>query len=355
MRGSQIVVTAAGCRGAVRIATSRRTCNDLVVCQFVMSGSGPEPACLEDQFSGGCSVRQGGQIALGGRITRLTEGLPFCHSEVAAVGDLRSAAVARSGDRPQRGAGKGRIARQMACFAIVTCILWAMAAQGRADGDFPTIMFPLYDSAVVAEWVPDPPRKIAPPAKPDEIKGKMTSTKQTYRIVRVIKAPNEGEVSVGKELIVQTRFPARAKRPVILVGDANAMLPNQWLPVDEYTPEMLKFLQEFPGSKEELVDHVPTEAQAVYLLKFLEHAEPAIANEAFSRMTSVPPKRLIAMASDMPRKKLLKWIVEPAISGERKNLYGVMLGLCGRKADAPVLERIIRETKVDENWWSTLR
>ena len=47
----------------------------------------------------------------------------------------------------------------------------------------------------------------------------------------------------------------------------------------------------------------------------------------------------------LPREKLRKWIFDEKIPSTRLGLYGLMLGLCGEKSDAALLEKRIIQRK----------
>ncbi len=49
--------------------------------------------------------------------------------------------------------------------------------------------------------------------------------------------------------------------------------------------------------------------------------------------TSLKPK--------MQHDRIVKWVADPEVSPSRRRLYLTMLGVCGTKADVPMLEAMI--------------
>lgn len=78
-----------------------------------------------------------------------------------------------------------------------------------------------------------------------------------------------------------------------------------------------------------------------YFVRFLEAADPLIAEDAYGEFANSPYEAIVAMRSDLPRDSLRKWVTNPRTPGSRLGLYGMLLGLCGDAADARRLEQVI--------------
>jgi len=75
-----------------------------------------------------------------------------------------------------------------------------------------------------------------------------------------------------------------------------------------------------------------------FFVNYLEAADPMIAADAYGEFANAPYADIAAIAQQMPREKLRKWVADENTSPSRLGLYGLMLGLCGTKDDIPILE-----------------
>lgn len=82
--------------------------------------------------------------------------------------------------------------------------------------------------------------------------------------------------------------------------------------------------------------------QLVYFLKYLEHPDAFISNDAFAEFTNVRFEDIHAIREQLPRDQLRDWVFgeKPALE-IRRGLYGMFLGLCGDQQDAQRLENFV--------------
>ena len=78
-----------------------------------------------------------------------------------------------------------------------------------------------------------------------------------------------------------------------------------------------------------------------FFQNYFEDEESVLAFDAYDEFARAPYEDLIAMRDQMDRDKLLGWIKDPEISVTRRRLYFTMLGVCGKEADADLLEEFI--------------
>lgn len=83
-------------------------------------------------------------------------------------------------------------------------------------------------------------------------------------------------------------------------------------------------------------------ARLRYYIKFLEDEEALISRDAYDEFASSPYEDIRKIGEVMDHDQLLEWAQEPEIGADRKRLYFTMLGVCGSKADVPVLEAMLR-------------
>lgn len=79
-----------------------------------------------------------------------------------------------------------------------------------------------------------------------------------------------------------------------------------------------------------------TEAAAAsrleWFARWLEHPNPAIAEDAFSEFGLAPFAAVVAAAGALDAEKLAAWVAEPAIDQRRRGFYGLALGIVARRA-----------------------
>ncbi len=87
-----------------------------------------------------------------------------------------------------------------------------------------------------------------------------------------------------------------------------------------------------------------------YFLRFLDDPDEAIANDALAEFDQVPWNELAQIADQFPRVRLRSWLRSKTVSSAHRELFGLMLGMCGVPADAQLLEGMLLEHG-DEFWF----
>ncbi|MBA4020576.1 MAG: hypothetical protein C0483_25745 [Pirellula sp.] len=129
---------------------------------------------------------------------------------------------------------------------------------------------------------------------------------------------------------------------VLLLGryDADAASePWNWLsePVDEAS---LAYYVRAPSVK------LPSAERLRYFVKYLEHADADIAEDAFREFGRAPFEAVAAVADGLPYAKMRAWLVDAAVPGERKGFYGMALGLAPSGAERDADRALLRQTVV---------
>ncbi|MBL9080155.1 MAG: hypothetical protein JNK76_00015 [Planctomycetales bacterium] len=84
---------------------------------------------------------------------------------------------------------------------------------------------------------------------------------------------------------------------------------------------------------------LPAAERLPYFVKYLEHADRDVAEDAFREFGRAPFYAVAAVAPAFPYESLRAWLVEPNVPGERKGFYGMALGLTPAGPDrAPNVE-----------------
>ncbi|MGC3966181.1 MAG: hypothetical protein QM775_02050 [Pirellulales bacterium] len=73
--------------------------------------------------------------------------------------------------------------------------------------------------------------------------------------------------------------------------------------------------------------NLPPAERLPYFVKYLEHADRDVAEDAFREFGRAPFDAVAAVANLFPYEALRGWLVDPNVPGERKGFYGLALGL----------------------------
>lgn len=79
----------------------------------------------------------------------------------------------------------------------------------------------------------------------------------------------------------------------------------------------------------------------VFFQDYLENPDPLLAQDSYDEFGRAPYSELHDLKPRMQHDKILKWVADPEVSPSRRRLYLTMLGVCGAKADVPLLEGMI--------------
>jgi len=91
----------------------------------------------------------------------------------------------------------------------------------------------------------------------------------------------------------------------------------------------------------------PAPKRLKFFLQFFEFPDPLVADDAYNEFAKAEFKDVRAAADAFPRKKLREWLTDEKTPQNHIGLYGIMLGLCGTKEDAPLLEKMIRKSTTE--------
>ncbi len=101
------------------------------------------------------------------------------------------------------------------------------------------------------------------------------------------------------------------------------------------TPAAVEYVRKLPSV-------APTGPERlVFFQDYLEHADPLLAQDSYDEFGRAPYAELHELKPQMKHDKIVKWVADPEVSPSRRRLYLTMLGVCGSKADVPLLEAMI--------------
>lgn len=78
--------------------------------------------------------------------------------------------------------------------------------------------------------------------------------------------------------------------------------------------------------------------------RHLEHNEPLIAQDAYDEFAVAPYNEILMLSDSLDRAKLRKWLEDSSMTVSRKQLYYMLLSVCGNSEDAAWLERRLRSS-----------
>jgi len=117
-----------------------------------------------------------------------------------------------------------------------------------------------------------------------------------------------------------------------------------WQPPTKVTENSWEYIRNCPAPEK---DPEQRQKRLAWFLGYLEHPELLVSNDAYGEFAAAPYKIIRPLRDQMPREKLIQWVADSETSVTRIALYGMMLGLCGTKDDAVVLEKKIMTVDSD--------
>lgn len=115
-----------------------------------------------------------------------------------------------------------------------------------------------------------------------------------------------------------------------------------WSEALDMTPAGYEYLRQAPPTSVEWPERLR------YFVRFLEHEDPLIAQDAYTEFAHAPYEAVVAIRLHLPRERIRQWVSNPKTVSIRLGLFGLLIGLCGEKSDAEQLEKMIRINSVQE-------
>ena len=184
------------------------------------------------------------------------------------------------------------------------------------------------DAAVLVKWVGGTPAKLSDTG--------MTE----FEVVEVVHQPTGGKLEKGAKLSLIRYRTGKAGDLFLLLGTLGGGMLDWGSPL-EVTQAGFEYMKLSPKPDK------PAAERLAYFLKYLEHPDRMIGDDAFGEFANASYADVVKLAKDLPRDKLRGWLTAKETSAGRLGLYGMMLGLCGTDADAKLMEQKILETTDD--------
>jgi len=176
------------------------------------------------------------------------------------------------------------------------------------------------DAAVIAKLVEAP-----------EVTAEGAGVEATFEITQVLK----GKEHLGDTKSIKSLYygEGRQGRELLILGTEpeNMMWSTPTLLTDrgvKYINQVIKL----PATGND---------RYVFFQNYLEDEDEMLARDAYDEFANAPYSALFELKPKMKHGQLVEWIENPDIAANRRRLYFTMLGVCGTKADLPLLEKML--------------
>ena len=188
------------------------------------------------------------------------------------------------------------------------------------------------EAAVIARLVEPPPASaLAPQAEGPLPKGK-------FAVVEVLKggdlveaAGHRGDDAKPIETILLEEKPVGSLY-LLMAVEPPQLVWSSPVPVSE---RAVAYIKKLDGLPEKGADRL------AFFQQYLEDADDALARDAYDEFAVAPYADVKGLQDRMDPTQLLDWIRSPKVQTNRRRLYATMLGVCGTKADADAIEKIL--------------
>ncbi|MFM8414532.1 MAG: hypothetical protein ACKOCX_07385, partial [Planctomycetota bacterium] len=136
----------------------------------------------------------------------------------------------------------------------------------------------------------------------------------------VVRGVIRGE-AVAPDEVVTARVPGPINGTALLLGDTAGRF--EAVAADE---TLLGYVAAAPATEAETANRLE------WFARWLEHRNPALAEDAFNEFGVAPFEAVVAAAGSLDAGKLAAWLEEPAIDQRRRGFYGLALGILARRA-----------------------
>jgi hypothetical protein len=113
----------------------------------------------------------------------------------------------------------------------------------------------------------------------------------------------------------------------------------KWVDPIEVTETAYYYIAQAPSPE------VAATKRLKYFQKFFEFPDAIVADDAYNEFAKAQFKDVRAAADSFHARQLRKWLLDKKTAQNHVGLYGLMLGMCGKAEDVPLLVKKLRHTK----------
>jgi hypothetical protein len=181
-------------------------------------------------------------------------------------------------------------------------------------------------------------------ATDDALLGELVSrSEQTAKfrpLVWLKRADDTRRGAEAEELVLPVTLAEQGRGLFLLLGEASSE-PQQ--PGEEAVPAAgpqplrwqataideagFAYLAKLPAARQ------PAAERLRYAARFLEHADPLVAADAYLEFGHAPYDEVRQVADAFSQEKLRRWLADPGVAGDRKGFYALALGLAQAPAE----------------------
>lgn len=180
-----------------------------------------------------------------------------------------------------------------------------------------------HDAVVIAKLITLPP----PVADIDA-----ELPKAEFEVVRVLRGAEHIETDAIFRVLLVGEYPVGQEFVVMGVNPPGFV----WSTPLKATPRVVEYVEMLGKLPEKGADRLN------FFQKYFEDEESVLAFDAYDEFARAPYEDVLALKERMNHDQLVKWILNPETSVNRRRLYFTMLGVCGGPQDVEMLERLIR-------------
>ncbi|MBA2114315.1 hypothetical protein [Bremerella alba] len=176
------------------------------------------------------------------------------------------------------------------------------------------------DAAVIAKLVEAP-----------EVTAEGAGVEATFEITQILK----GKEHLGDTKTIKSLYygEGRQGREFLILGTEPENM--MWSTPTLLTDRGVKYINEVIKLPETGNDRY------AFFQEHLEDKDEMLARDAYDEFANAPYSALHDLKPKMKHDQLVEWIENPDIAANRRRLYFTMLGVCGTKADLPLLEKML--------------
>jgi hypothetical protein len=146
----------------------------------------------------------------------------------------------------------------------------------------------------------------------------------------------KGKKKITIPKLIQDTEPGKSYKWLIYFNVVNGQIDpyrGEQFPADSKLPEYLK------GAIEIRQKDAATRLR--YFFDYLESPDISISSDAYGEFAMADYKEIREVAPKLPGELILKWLKDPNTRGSRFGLYGLILGHCGKPADAKAIRTLL--------------
>jgi len=163
----------------------------------------------------------------------------------------------------------------------------------------------------------------------------------TFRpLVWLKRSDAERRADGADEVSLAVALPGQGRGLFLLLGEADeGPLPEGEKAASAAGPRQLRwqataideagfaYLAKLPAARQ------PAAERLRYTARFLEHADPLVAADAYLEFGHAPYDEVRQVADAFSQEKLRRWLADPGVAGDRKGFYALALGLAQSPAE----------------------